>query len=535
MKKVLVLLVALIFVTSLSVEAKEGWQTVKGKTYYYKNNVKVKGYQKIDGKLYYFYCGNKALRKGWQKTSNGLFYSNSKGVVPTGWTTINGKKYYFNTKYPYNAYLGNHVIDGNKYYFYYNGILRTGWQKSDKGLFYSNSKGIINTGWQTINKKKYYFNPSYPYNAYFGYHTIDGNIYYFYYNGILRTGWQTANNKSYYSDSNGIVQRGWQTIAGKKYYFNKSYPYEAYKGPKRVDGNLYYFDPITLQQKIGWAGYDTSYYHSEADGILNTGLVTIGDTKYKFDSNGKVVGFSKKNNKIYYTNPDGKLLKGTVRMCNRNFKFDEVDGHFVRFVNRKAVIDVSQHQGNIDWKKVKYSGQVDAVIVRIGYGDDFEDTKFERNITELKKYNIPFSIYLFSYSQSEAQSISEARFVYRTLAKYRPKLYKNIPIFYDLEYWKYTENGKTITSSTISDATYGKMIKAFITESQRLTQKKTRVYASRDYIRTHFPTSYQNYATWVACWSNSLNYDGPYEGWQYSNVGKVSGISGSVDLSWFYY
>ena len=156
MKKILVLLTGIIFFTALSVEAKEGWQTVNGKTYYYKNNVKVKGYQKIDGKIYYFYCGTKALRKGWQKTSNGLFYSNSKGVVPTGWTTIKGKKYYFNPKYPYNAYVGNHIINGNKYYFYYTGILRTGWQKSSRGLFYSNSKGVINTGWQTINKKKYY-------------------------------------------------------------------------------------------------------------------------------------------------------------------------------------------------------------------------------------------------------------------------------------------------------------------------------------------------------------------------------------------
>ena len=121
------------------------------------------------------------------------------------------------------------------------------------------------------------------------------------------------------------------------------------------------------------------------------------------------------------------------------------------------------------------------------------------------------------------------------MKKYNCKLTTNIPIFYDLESWSYTSNGHTYSSSSISNATYGKMINKFVTYVETNYKKKTRVYASRDYIKNHFPESYQKYATWVAAWVSNLNYNGPYEGWQYTSDGKVAGISGRVDMSWFYY
>ena len=64
---------------------------------------------------------------------------------------------------------------------------------------------------------------------------------------------------------------------------------------------------------------------------------------------------------------------------------------------------------------------------------------------------------------------------------------------------------------------------------------KGRVYASKNYIETRFPTEVQKYATWVAQWNDTITYKGPYEGWQYTSTGRIPGISTNVDMNIFYY
>ena len=79
------------------------------------------------------------------------------------------------------------------------------------------------------------------------------------------------------------------------------------------------------------------------------------------------------------------------------------------------------------------------------------------------------------------------------------------------------------------------MITTFIDNTEKKLCIKTRVYASKNYIEERFPSSVQNYATWVAQWGNTFTYQGPYEGWQYTNCASIPGISGCVDMSKFYY
>ena len=223
-----------------------GWKTIDKKKYYFdkKDGHAIKGYATIDGKVYYFYFGNSTLRTGFQKANDKIYYSDSNGVVAKGWKTINKKKYYFNTKYPYEATKGYKTIDNKVYYFYYStGILRTGFQKANDKIYYSDSNGVVAKGWKTINKKKYYFNTKYPYEAYKGYKTIDNKLYYFYYGtGVLRTGWQIVNNNRLYSDSNGVVAKGWKKIGNYTYYFKPTSPYNAYIGKQTIDNKSYNFD-----------------------------------------------------------------------------------------------------------------------------------------------------------------------------------------------------------------------------------------------------------------------------------------------------
>ena len=79
------------------------------------------------------------------------------------------------------------------------------------------------------------------------------------------------------------------------------------------------------------------------------------------------------------------------------------------------------------------------------------------------------------------------------------------------------------------------MIKSFVNNTESKLNIKTRVYASKNYIETRFPSSVQSYATWVAQWSSNITYKGNYEGWQYTNCASIPGISGCVDMSKFYY
>ena len=63
----------------------------------------------------------------------------------------------------------------------------------------------------------------------------------------------------------------------------------------------------------------------------------------------------------------------------------------------KQGIDVSAHDGRIDWKKVKDSG-VNFAILRAGYGNSItqKDEQFQRNYREATKVGIPVGAYWFS-------------------------------------------------------------------------------------------------------------------------------------------
>ena len=74
-------------------------------------------------------------------------------------------------------------------------------------------------------------------------------------------------------------------------------------------------------------------------------------------------------------------------------------------------IDVSKHDGVIDWKKAKDSGLVDFAVIRAGYGRLIEqkDKKFESNYQGCKENNIPCGAYWYSYAHSVAEIQTEAR------------------------------------------------------------------------------------------------------------------------------
>ena len=336
-----------------------------------------------------------------------------------------------------------------------------------------------------------------------------------------------------------LFQNGSKGLAVIQEYYDKNKKTRWWSSIEPwIAGDIYFFSNAKGQEGVmrtGWTEYTGDYYYFGEDGKAFKDVQTVSGRSYNFNTTtGKVEGFKIVNGKKYYYNPDGTQAKGVQYMMDRFWKFDELDGSFKKFVREIRVADISYHNGNIDWAKVKASGKVDAVILRLGFGIGFIDTNFLANKAELERLGIPYSVYLFSYAESKKEALGESNFLVDTIKEYNVKIASNIfPIYYDLEDWEIKSTGEN--SYGISQNTYKDMITTFVNNTEQKLCIKTRVYASKNYIETRFPASVRNYATWVAQWGPAITYKGPYEGWQYTNCASIPGIKGCVDMSKFYY
>ncbi len=91
-------------------------------------------------------------------------------------------------------------------------------------------------------------------------------------------------------------------------------------------------------------------------------------------------------------------------------------------------IDVSEHNGVIDWEKAKASG-VGFAMIRAGYGRTVEK-QFKRNISECNRVGLPCGVYWFSYALNAVGAANEAKACLKAIAPYKVDL----PVAFDLEH-----------------------------------------------------------------------------------------------------
>lgn len=179
------------------------------------------------------------------------------------------------------------------------------------------------------------------------------------------------------------------------------------------------------------------------------------------------------------------------------------------------VIDVSEHQGAIDWEKVKADG-VYGAIIRCGYGQDIvnqDDKYWKRNVSECERLGIPYGVYLYSYAATAAAAKGEADHVLRLLKDCKKV---SFPVYIDIE-----EEANKAHAVEIAD-TFCEIIEK--------AGYWTGVYAN-EYFFTTCLKDFWKYTKWCAKYSsNKPNVDG-VEMWQYSSKGKVAGIAGNVDMN----
>ena len=228
-------------------------------------------------------------------------------------------------------------------------------------------------------------------------------------------------------------------------------------------------------------------------------------------------------NKYYYENDI--RVTGVKNIDGINHYFTS-NGVYLGTNNIK-VIDVSVYQGKINWDLVANSNMIYGVILRVGYYNTM-DTSFLYNLNELKRLNIPYGIYLYSYTTSVSGAKKEADFVSRTIKDYNVE--PTIGIFYDLEDWK----AKSASSDAITKNMYDKIVNTFIGSVKATVGDKYKigVYSGRWYAMNRLGAFAKSYVNWVAEYNKICKYDGSYFMWQYTSRGKVPGINGNVDISY---
>lgn len=187
-------------------------------------------------------------------------------------------------------------------------------------------------------------------------------------------------------------------------------------------------------------------------------------------------------------------------------------------------IDVSRHNGVIDWAKVKADG-VKFAMIRAGYGAGTIDDKFERNIKECNRLGIPCGVYWFSYAYTPEMARKEAQAVLKAVKPYKLEY----PIAYDFEYDSVSYAAKQGVKITKQLAT--SLVEAFCEEIEKNGYYVIN-YANLDYLSKYFDNKLlKKYALWLAHWTDAIEPVQECVMWQYSAKGKVNGISGDVDMN----
>lgn len=183
-------------------------------------------------------------------------------------------------------------------------------------------------------------------------------------------------------------------------------------------------------------------------------------------------------------------------------------------------IDVSEHQGKIDWNAVNNS-DVDYAIVRAyvhGTVKKRPDYRWDYNASECERLGIPYGAYIYSLARTPLDAVQEAEDILSALKGKRP----TYPIYIDLE------------DNLIADADVNAVAAAFC-ERIESAGYQAGVYANLNWWTTKLTSGQlSGWSRWVAQYNYQCDYSGHKDMWQSTSKGSIAGISGNVDINFDY-
>ena len=188
-------------------------------------------------------------------------------------------------------------------------------------------------------------------------------------------------------------------------------------------------------------------------------------------------------------------------------------------------IDVSEFQGDVNWKKVKAAG-IGFAIVRAGFGSSItqKDACFESNMRGALEAGVDVGAYWFSYATGIESARREARLFSEVMRPYRGKA--KYPLYFDYEYDSYDYSVKMGVIPT----------KRLITDMARVFMDTLEDegwfagwYTNQDYYKNrYYPLELAPYTLWLAAYHMDPPFSCAMQ--QTSSTGSVSGVTGYVDL-----
>lgn len=180
-------------------------------------------------------------------------------------------------------------------------------------------------------------------------------------------------------------------------------------------------------------------------------------------------------------------------------------------------IDISEFNGSVDIAAMK--GKVDFVIIRCGYGSDYEsqdDSQYWENVRKCQQAGMPFGVYLYSYARNTQMAKSEARHTLRLLKGLVP-LYG---VWYDVED-STLPSGETLIDNCL----------AYCGEI-RSAGYYCGIYSSLSWMEGRLESPrLAHIDRWVAQWNSELQYPGAGM-WQYTNRGVINGKYFDMDRAY---
>ncbi|MDR2043747.1 MAG: Ig-like domain-containing protein [Clostridium sp.] len=236
-------------------------------------------------------------------------------------------------------------------------------------------------------------------------------------------------------------------------------------------------------------------------------------------------GWQTLDGKVYFFDAGGKKVTGEQVIQGAKYHFAS-DGSLV-VGSGTSGIDVSKWNGAIDWNAVKNSG-IAYVIIRCGYrgstqGALIRDPMYDSNIKGAIAAGLKVGVYFFTQAVNGPEAVEEASMVLDMVKNYKI----SYPIFLDVE----SSGGR---ADGISKEARTAVCKAFC-ETIKAAGYTSGIYANKTWLGTKIDAaSLGAYKIWLAQYAAAPSYTGRYDLWQYKSNGRVSGISGDVDMNLSY-
>lgn len=184
-------------------------------------------------------------------------------------------------------------------------------------------------------------------------------------------------------------------------------------------------------------------------------------------------------------------------------------------------IDVSHHQGYIDWEMVAADGSVKFAYIKASEGTTHQDTRYDYNITEARERGIMVGSY--HYFHPDVPVNEQIENFMQIITSYPQDLVPAIDI----------EESGDMSPQEVCDS-----VACFAARLQEQWHALPLIYTHQKFYNDYLQDNFNKYPLWIARYG--FFFFKPYPSlddkrmpalWQYSNRGKVDGIKGRVDLN----